>query len=543
MSLVVYVVLLLLATSTWCQIFPKALVFEGLGLPDMINSSIPGENRTDTTTVTEGDLKNALVTMNFHREKINDYLCRQFIVDRILKDISDGTDYYVSTESRSMPLDNFGVSKTMTMQTDQGSSAYNTWLIKTKLLKRIYDEYDLNIKAQENPVGFTSKYYNDSSAEHDDVTVKNSDIANDLKQPQQPEEDSLSSPSETVSVDITQSQSSQYYEGENKNEHNKPQHSSSTQFSPQLPSSYGSLSPPSQYGNPTVTYGPPPPSQTYGPPSPTYGLSSLMYGTSLPTYGPPLPPDTPPPSLPYGPPPPPYVPPPPTSYGTPPSSYGTPSSPSYSYPPLYYWQPSAAVVSPVTEPSSDFTTRDAETLTKSNQLTNAERNTNNDGGETTNSGLTATDLYDLTLTAIAFLGFGTFAINLVMDAMKFQPGATLLMNSQPTAGRDIQDYVNGTTQDILEINDLSWVVVSTLDNIMLPIVNGTSVNCVKVKQLCRRSKRLVKAGTHFSTKLIPIWNVSLSWLTNKLGKKTDQPLAMATLLGHCTLPAQCQPRQ
>lgn len=33
-------------------------------------------------------------------------------------------------------------------------------------------------------------------------------------------------------------------------------------------------------------------------------------------------------------------------------------------------------------------------------------------------GLTATDLYDLTLTAIAFLGFGTFVMNLVMDTMK-----------------------------------------------------------------------------------------------------------------------------
>jgi len=32
-------------------------------------------------------------------------------------------------------------------------------------------------------------------------------------------------------------------------------------------------------------------------------------------------------------------------------------------------------------------------------------------------GLTATDMYDLTLTAIAFLGFGTFVMNLVMDAM------------------------------------------------------------------------------------------------------------------------------
>lgn len=38
-------------------------------------------------------------------------------------------------------------------------------------------------------------------------------------------------------------------------------------------------------------------------------------------------------------------------------------------------------------------------------------------GDGLRRGLSATDLYDLTLTAIAFLGFGTFAMNLVMDAM------------------------------------------------------------------------------------------------------------------------------
>jgi len=43
--------------------------------------------------------------------------------------------------------------------------------------------------------------------------------------------------------------------------------------------------------------------------------------------------------------------------------------------------------------------------------------TNNLDGDTVRRGLTATDLYDLTLTAVAFLGFGTFVMNLVMDAM------------------------------------------------------------------------------------------------------------------------------
>lgn len=42
---------------------------------------------------------------------------------------------------------------------------------------------------------------------------------------------------------------------------------------------------------------------------------------------------------------------------------------------------------------------------------------NNSNTETIRPGLSTMDLYDLTLTVIAFLGFGTFIMNLVMDAM------------------------------------------------------------------------------------------------------------------------------
>lgn len=42
---------------------------------------------------------------------------------------------------------------------------------------------------------------------------------------------------------------------------------------------------------------------------------------------------------------------------------------------------------------------------------------NDSDGDLLRRGLSATDLYDLTLTAVAFLGFGSFVMNLVMDAM------------------------------------------------------------------------------------------------------------------------------
>jgi len=48
------------------DIFPEALVFEGLGLSDMINNSKSDENHNNTIIIA-GDLNDALTTMNFHR--------------------------------------------------------------------------------------------------------------------------------------------------------------------------------------------------------------------------------------------------------------------------------------------------------------------------------------------------------------------------------------------------------------------------------------------------------------------------------------------
>lgn len=58
-----------LAAYGFCQpdvVFPKDLVFEGLGLPDIVNPLNVTENREQTIMIA-GDLGNALMTMNFHR--------------------------------------------------------------------------------------------------------------------------------------------------------------------------------------------------------------------------------------------------------------------------------------------------------------------------------------------------------------------------------------------------------------------------------------------------------------------------------------------
>lgn len=65
---------------------------------------------------------------------MNDYLCRQYIVEGILHEISKGTSLS-SPESRSIASgDGRETSNnTLAMQTDQGSSAYNAWLTKYEL--------------------------------------------------------------------------------------------------------------------------------------------------------------------------------------------------------------------------------------------------------------------------------------------------------------------------------------------------------------------------------------------------------------------------
>lgn len=58
------------AICSFCHtydVFPEALVFEGLGLSDMVNNnSDTSQNRNDTIMI-GGDLNDALMTMNFHR--------------------------------------------------------------------------------------------------------------------------------------------------------------------------------------------------------------------------------------------------------------------------------------------------------------------------------------------------------------------------------------------------------------------------------------------------------------------------------------------
>jgi len=68
MLFIQYIVLATYCSSCLADdIFPEALVFEGLGLSDIVNNSTSDEIRNNNTITIAGDLNDALTTMNFHR--------------------------------------------------------------------------------------------------------------------------------------------------------------------------------------------------------------------------------------------------------------------------------------------------------------------------------------------------------------------------------------------------------------------------------------------------------------------------------------------
>lgn len=66
MLLLLFVVLTNFLSCRADDIFPEALVFEGLGLTDIVNDSVAVKNHNDSV-ITAGDLNDALMTMTFHR--------------------------------------------------------------------------------------------------------------------------------------------------------------------------------------------------------------------------------------------------------------------------------------------------------------------------------------------------------------------------------------------------------------------------------------------------------------------------------------------
>ncbi|XP_014284255.1 uncharacterized protein [Halyomorpha halys] len=88
-------------------------------------------------TTTEGDLRDAYLTMQFHRSKMNEYMCRVYVADEILSEMGEGQLGRLGT-----PATNHKNSDRDHLLSDQGSASYRDWLSRSTLMDDVYRHYD-----------------------------------------------------------------------------------------------------------------------------------------------------------------------------------------------------------------------------------------------------------------------------------------------------------------------------------------------------------------------------------------------------------------
>ncbi|XP_044757834.1 uncharacterized protein LOC123315988 [Coccinella septempunctata] len=112
------------------------------------NKTVKYPNATTVVTGFEGSLDKAFITMGYHRHMMNEYLCRNYIAEQIVQDMSmskinkrmgvishgPGMNTLQSTESKSTQTG---------LLEDEGSSNYKDWLSKSTTLEDIYKHYDM----------------------------------------------------------------------------------------------------------------------------------------------------------------------------------------------------------------------------------------------------------------------------------------------------------------------------------------------------------------------------------------------------------------
>ncbi|XP_071055701.1 uncharacterized protein [Onthophagus taurus] len=97
-------------------------------------------NGSDTKdNITTGSLNDAMSTMDFHRSKMNEYLCRNYLAEQIVQDMTIPT---FSRRSSTNPLNS-----KESLMIDEGSKSYKDWLSKSATLEDIYRHYN----TQSNP--------------------------------------------------------------------------------------------------------------------------------------------------------------------------------------------------------------------------------------------------------------------------------------------------------------------------------------------------------------------------------------------------------
>ncbi|KAL6434091.1 hypothetical protein ACFW04_005914 [Cataglyphis niger] len=100
-------------------------------------------SKTVTNETVDGSFDKALNQMDYHRTRMNEYLCHGYMAEEILKEVSTPR---VKRRPQSLPPDNLhnfvdNVTIHDKLLADEGSSKYKNWLQKTTTLDDVYRHY------------------------------------------------------------------------------------------------------------------------------------------------------------------------------------------------------------------------------------------------------------------------------------------------------------------------------------------------------------------------------------------------------------------
>ncbi|XP_045469460.1 uncharacterized protein LOC123677064 [Harmonia axyridis] len=112
------------------------------------NKTIRFSNMTSVAGF-DGSLDKAIVTMGYHRQMMNEYLCRNYIAEQIVHDMSmSQINKRMGVISHGPGLSTLQSAETKSIQNglleDEGSSNYKNWLSKSTTLEDIYKHYEMD---------------------------------------------------------------------------------------------------------------------------------------------------------------------------------------------------------------------------------------------------------------------------------------------------------------------------------------------------------------------------------------------------------------
>ncbi|KAK9754888.1 hypothetical protein QE152_g844 [Popillia japonica] len=88
-----------------------------------------------------GTIDEAISTMGFHRSKINEYLCRSFLAEEIVAEMSSP----IIRKRLGLAEESSGSVTKENMIQDEGSRNYQNWLTKSTTLEDIYKHYETDV--------------------------------------------------------------------------------------------------------------------------------------------------------------------------------------------------------------------------------------------------------------------------------------------------------------------------------------------------------------------------------------------------------------